>query len=104
MKDKVITGMSGAEFGVRCWLNAYDLATGKRVWRAYSMGPDEDMLMDPAKTTSMLQPDWQRLFAENLERVTSGRSVVVLPGVGGHMIKSVTLFTTVPVTHRLGTL
>ena len=29
MKDKVITGISGAEFGVRCWLNAYDLKTGK---------------------------------------------------------------------------
>jgi lanthanide-dependent methanol dehydrogenase len=56
MKDKVITGISGAEFGVRCWLNAYDLKTGKRVWRAYSMGPDSDMLFDPEKTTSMLQP------------------------------------------------
>ena len=55
MKDKVITGMSGAEFGVRCWINAYDLKTGNRVWRAYSMGPDSDMLFDE-KTTSMLQP------------------------------------------------
>jgi PQQ-dependent dehydrogenase (methanol/ethanol family) len=56
MKDKVLTGMSGAEFGVRCWMNAYDLKTGKRVWRAYSMGPDADMLIDPAKTTSLGQP------------------------------------------------
>jgi PQQ-dependent dehydrogenase (methanol/ethanol family) len=56
MKDKVMTGMSGAEFGVRCWMNAYDLKTGKRVWRAYSMGPDDEMLIDPEKTTSMLQP------------------------------------------------
>ena len=56
MKDKVITGMSGAEFGVRCWINAYDLKTGKRVWRAYSMGPDADMLFDPVKTTSLGQP------------------------------------------------
>jgi len=50
IKDKVFTGISGAEFGVRCWMNAYDLKTGKRVWRAYSMGPDADMLFDPAKT------------------------------------------------------
>ena len=56
MKDKVITGMSGAEFGVRCWINAYALKDGKRVWRAYSMGPDADMLVDPAKTTSLGQP------------------------------------------------
>ena len=56
MKDKVITGMSGAEFGVRCWINAYALKDGKRVWRAYSMGPDADMLVDPVKTTSLGQP------------------------------------------------
>lgn len=56
MKDKVITGMSGAEFGVRCWINAYGLKDGKRVWRAYSMGPDTDMLVDPVKTTSLGQP------------------------------------------------
>jgi len=56
MKDKVITGMSGAEFGVRCWINAYNLSDGKRAWRAYSMGPDSDMLFDPEKTTSMGQP------------------------------------------------
>ncbi|MBI2798875.1 MAG: methanol/ethanol family PQQ-dependent dehydrogenase [Gammaproteobacteria bacterium] len=54
IKDKVFTGMSGAEFGVRCWINAYDLKTGKRVWRAYSMGPDSDILFDD-KTTSLGQ-------------------------------------------------
>ena len=56
MKDKVITGMSGAEFGVRCWLAAYDLGDGHLVWKAYSMGPDKDILVDGAKTTSMLKP------------------------------------------------
>lgn len=56
MKDKVITGISGGEFGVRCWINAYNLSDGKRAWRAYSMGPDSDMLFDPEKTTSMGQP------------------------------------------------
>ena len=56
MKDKVITGMSGAEFGVRCWINAYGLKDGKLIWRAYSMGPDADMLVDPVKTTALGQP------------------------------------------------
>jgi len=56
VKDKVIIGVSGAEFGVRCFLTAYDLNTGKRVWRAYSMGPDEEMLVDPEKTMSLGKP------------------------------------------------
>jgi PQQ-dependent dehydrogenase (methanol/ethanol family) len=49
-KDKIITGISGGEFGVRGRLIAYDLKTGKRVWTAWSTGPDEDLLVDPAKT------------------------------------------------------
>lgn len=56
MKDKVITGMSGAEFGVRCWIAAYDLGDGHLVWKAYSMGPDEDIIVDGQKTTSLLKP------------------------------------------------
>ena len=52
IKDKVITGMSGAEFGVRCWLAAYNLKDGKLAWKAYSMGPDEDILFDK-NTTSL---------------------------------------------------
>ena len=34
VKDKVIVGISGGEFGVRGYLTAYDLKTGKQVWRA----------------------------------------------------------------------
>nr|WP_027798157.1 methanol/ethanol family PQQ-dependent dehydrogenase [Paraburkholderia dilworthii] len=48
--DKVLTGISGGEFGVRGRLIAYDVKTGKPVWTAYSTGPDKDMLMDPDKT------------------------------------------------------
>ncbi|MDY7575154.1 methanol/ethanol family PQQ-dependent dehydrogenase [Actimicrobium sp. CCI2.3] len=49
-KNMVITGISGGEFGVRGRLTAHDLKTGKELWKAYSVGPDADMLMDPAKT------------------------------------------------------
>jgi PQQ-dependent dehydrogenase (methanol/ethanol family) len=56
IKDKVIIGVSGAEFGVRCHVTAYDLNSGKRVWRAYSMGPDSEILVDPAKTMSLGKP------------------------------------------------
>ncbi len=45
--NKYIQGVSGAEFGVRCWVDAWDINTGKQVWRAYSMGPDEDVRLAP---------------------------------------------------------
>jgi PQQ-dependent dehydrogenase (methanol/ethanol family) len=48
--DKVVTGISGGEFGVRGRLIAYDIKTGKPVWTAYSTGPDNEMLLDPQKT------------------------------------------------------
>lgn len=56
VKDKIITGISGGEFGVRGYLTAYNLKDGSLAWRAYSTGPDEDMLVDPEKTTEMLKP------------------------------------------------
>ena len=48
--DKVIVGISGGEYGVRGFLTAYDLKSGKQVWRAYNVGPDSDILFDPNKT------------------------------------------------------
>lgn len=56
VKNKVIVGISGGEFGVRGHLTAYDTNTGKRVWRGYSTGPDDEMLIDPRKTTHLLKP------------------------------------------------
>jgi PQQ-dependent dehydrogenase (methanol/ethanol family) len=50
--NKVITGISGGEWGVRGYLTAYNLADGKLAWRGYSTGPDEEMLVDPEKTTT----------------------------------------------------
>ena len=42
VKDKVIVGMAGAEYGVRGFLDAYDAATGKRAWRLWTVpGPGE---------------------------------------------------------------
>ena len=52
----VLIGVSGAEFGVRCFMTAYDINTGKRLWRAYSMGPDDEILVDPDKTTMLGKP------------------------------------------------
>jgi len=52
IKDKIFSGISGAEFGVRCWINAVNIDDGSIAWKAYSVGPDEDILFD-RKTTSL---------------------------------------------------
>ena len=49
-KDKVLTGISGGEFGVRGRIIAYDMKTGKQLWKAYSSGTDAEIMFDPAKT------------------------------------------------------
>ena len=52
VNDKVITGISGGEFGVRGLLAAYDINTGELAWKGYSMGPDSDTLINPNSTTT----------------------------------------------------
>jgi len=56
IKDKVLVGISGGEFGVRGSVTAYSIKDGKKVWRGYSMGPDSDTLVDPEKTTNLGKP------------------------------------------------
>ena len=46
-EGRVLVGTSGGEMGVRGSLAALDAASGKLVWRAYSTGPDKDVLMGP---------------------------------------------------------
>lgn len=45
VKDKVLVGNSGGEFGVRGWLTALDVKTGAIAWRAYTTGSDQDCLI-----------------------------------------------------------
>ncbi len=56
VKDKLIVGISGGEFGVRGSVTAYNIADGSLAWRAYSMGPDSDILVDPENTTHLGKP------------------------------------------------
>jgi len=56
VKDKVLIGISGGEFGVQCHVTAYDLKSGKQVWRAFSEGPDDQIMFDPEKTTEHGKP------------------------------------------------
>jgi PQQ-dependent dehydrogenase (methanol/ethanol family) len=45
IKDHVLVGNSGGEFGVRGWLTALDVDSGRIAWRAYNTGPDRDVLI-----------------------------------------------------------
>jgi alcohol dehydrogenase (cytochrome c) len=37
VKDKVLVGIAGAEYGIRGFIDAYDATTGKRVWRFWTV-------------------------------------------------------------------
>ncbi len=42
VKDKIIIGISGGEYGIRGFLDAYDARTGRRAWRFWTVpGPGE---------------------------------------------------------------
>jgi alcohol dehydrogenase (cytochrome c) len=56
VKDKVLVGISGGEFGIQGRLTAYSLKDGSLAWKAYSVGTDDQVLLDPAKTTVLGKP------------------------------------------------
>jgi PQQ-dependent dehydrogenase (methanol/ethanol family) len=71
-KDKVITGISGGEWGVRGFIAAYDINTGKQVWKAYSTGPDAEMLLDPQKTMTWTDGKLQPVGADSSLKTWKG--------------------------------
>jgi quinohemoprotein ethanol dehydrogenase len=56
IKGRVVIGNSGAEYGVRGYISAYDAETGKLAWRFYtvpgdpSQPPEDPILTEAAKT------------------------------------------------------
>ena len=71
-KDKVITGISGGEWGVRGYISAYDIKTGKMVWRGYSTGPDNEMLIDANSTTTWMDGKVQPVGADSSLKTWKG--------------------------------
>ena len=59
IKDKVLTGCAGGEFGVRCFMAAYYLKDGALAWKAYSTGPDADVLI--GKDFNQANPQYSAL-------------------------------------------
>src|SRR5438128_1016416 len=37
LDGKIVVGVSGAETGIRAYIDAYDAKTGRRVWRTYTV-------------------------------------------------------------------
>ncbi|EAU40815.1 putative pqq dehydrogenase protein [Fulvimarina pelagi HTCC2506] len=66
-KDKVLIGISGGEFGVRGSVTAYNLSDGSQAWRAYSTGPDDEMLVDPENTMALGKPVGENSSIETWE-------------------------------------
>ncbi|MFC4290953.1 PQQ-dependent dehydrogenase, methanol/ethanol family [Sphingorhabdus arenilitoris] len=54
VKDKVVIGFGGAEFGVRGYVTAYDAATGKQAWRFYTT-PNPNGVADGAASDSIMK-------------------------------------------------
>jgi lanthanide-dependent methanol dehydrogenase len=65
--DKIITGISGGEFGVRGFVVAYNISDGSEAWKAYSVGPDEEMLVDARETTHLGEPIGENSSLESWE-------------------------------------
>src|SRR5438876_4862192 len=59
IKDKVISGISGGEFGVRGFVTANDVKTGKQVWRMYSTGPEAEVGF-PGSVETWKGDEWKR--------------------------------------------
>ena len=64
-KDKVITGISGGEWGVRGYVAAYNINDGSLAWKGYSTGPDDEMLIDPNTTTTWMDGKVQPVGADS---------------------------------------
>ncbi len=55
VKDRVIVGASGGEFGIYGYVKGLDLNSGKIVWTGYNIGPDDEMLAKPGTFKSFYQ-------------------------------------------------
>src|SRR3989454_2490008 len=59
IRDKVFTGISGGEFGVRGFVTANDINTGKQIWRMYSTGPEEEVGF-PGSVETWKGDEWKK--------------------------------------------
>ena len=75
IKDKVMIGNGGAEYGVRGYLSAYDSATGKMVWRFYTT-PNKDGKPDGAASDKVMAEKGNATWFGNGWKETGGGGTV----------------------------
>jgi PQQ-dependent dehydrogenase (methanol/ethanol family) len=75
-KDKVLTGISGGEFGVRGRVIAYNIKDGKKVWTGWSIGPDSDLIMDPNKTMTWTNGKMAPVGKDSSLKTWQGETVI----------------------------
>ncbi len=75
VKDKVLIGNSGAEYGVRGYISAYDTETGKLVWRFYTI-PNPSGAPDGAASDKVLREKGQATWPEGAWKLVGGGGTV----------------------------
>ena len=102
VKDKVIVGISGGEFGVRGWVAAYNLKDGSLAWKAYSKGRTRTPCSIRKRRPSSASRS-ARIPARTPGKASSGRPAAARPGAGIPMIRSSTWCSTGRAIRRPGT-
>ena len=67
---KVIVGVSGGEYGVRGFFDAYDAETGKRAWRFYTVPGDPSKPFEQAELA-----DWAKTWSGEWWKIGGGAPV-----------------------------
>ena len=71
IKDKVLIGNGGAEYGVRGYITAYDAATGKQAWRFYTT-PNPNGQADGAASDKVMAEKGQATWSDGEWKKTGG--------------------------------
>jgi len=75
IKDKVLIGNGGAEYGVRGYVTAYDAATGKQVWRFYT-APNPEGKPDGAASDKIMAEKAAATWSEGAWKQTGGGATI----------------------------
>ena len=75
VKDKVLIGNSGAEYDVRGYISAYDTATGKLVWRFYTI-PNPTGAADGAASDKVLKEKGLATWPDGAWKLVGGGGTV----------------------------
>jgi quinohemoprotein ethanol dehydrogenase len=75
IKDKVLIGNGGAEYGVRGYVSAYDTATGKMVWRFYT-APNPEGKPDGAPSDKIMAEKAAGTWYGDVWKQTGGGATV----------------------------